>query len=251
MKQLLCLLLLAFAMSTTAQNNITTVNTVKPKAGQKMAWEAAYKAHIARFHKADEKISTWEIMTGKWAGSFHLVNGERAMADFDKERADAGAHSLDLDKTFFPMLETTMNGNYRWTDSLSMRTDIQAERCLVNVRHIKNAMYSDYVKETARGTAIASKLSGKFWDKLSVNTYVLLWSGSDPTIVSVRKLPDGVASLETDFYGPDAVGNSFKDAYIKAHGTLDWEKRQKLMDDAVESRDTYIMRLRKDLSSQQ
>jgi hypothetical protein len=250
MKQLLCLLFLAFALNTLAQNNIVTVNTVKPKMGQKMAWEAAYKAHIARFHKADEKISTWEIITGKWIGSFHLVNGGRSLADFDKERADGAAHSMDLDKTFFPLLESTMNGNYRWTDSLSMRSDIKSERCLVNVRHIKPAMYADYVKEVAKGTAIASKLTGKFWDKLSVDNYVLLWSGSDPTIVSVRNLPDGVASLETDFYGPDAMGNTFKDAYIKAHGTLDWEKRIKLMDDAVESRDSYIMKLRKDLSSQ-
>ena len=46
------------------------------------------------------------------------------------------------------------------------------------------------------------------------------------------------------------MGTSFKDAYIKAWGTLDWDKRQKTLDDAVDSRDTYIMKLRKDLSSQ-
>ena len=250
MKQFLSLLFMAFAISAFSQTNIVTVNTVKPKLGQKMAWEAAYKTHIAKFHKADEKISTWEIITGKWSGYYHLVNGGRSMADFDKERADAAAHSMDLDKNFFPMLDDTKNGNYRWTDSLSMRTDIQSERCLVNVRHIKPAMYSDYMRESIRGNTIASKLTGAFWDKLSVNSYVMLWSGSDPTIVSVRNLPDGVASLETDFYGKDAMGTSFKDAYIKAWGTLDWDKRQKILDDAVESRDTYIMRLRKDLSSQ-
>lgn len=250
MKQLFVLLFMAFAISAFSQTNIVTVNTVKPKLGQKMAWETAYKAHIAKFHKGDEKISTWEIVSGKWAGYYHLVNGGRSMADFDKERADAAAHSMDLDKSFFPMLDETMNGNYRWTDSLSMRTDIQSDRCLVNVRHIKPALYADYMKESIRTNTIAGKLTGKFWDKLSVNTYVMLWSGSDPTIVSVRNLPDGVASLETDFYGKDAMGTSFKDAYIKAWGTLDWDKRQKTLDDAVDSRDTYIMKLRKDLSSQ-
>ena len=251
MKQLLCLLLLAFAMSTFAQNNIATVNTVKPKAGQKMAWEAAYKTHIAKFHKTDQMISTWEIISGKWMGYYHLVNGGRTMASFDGERADATAHNMDLDKTFFPLLESTVNGNYRWVDSLSIRPDIQSDRCLVNIRHIKPEMMSDYLKESARGNAIASKLKGVFWDKLSVDGYVLLWSGSDPTIVSVRNLPDGVASLEMDFYGKDATGTSFKDEYVRLYGTLDWDKRQKIMEDAVASRDTYIMKLRKDLSSQQ
>ncbi len=250
MKQLFLVLCMATAIAASSQNNLATVNTVKPKLGQKMAFEAAYKTHIAKFHKADEKISTWEILSGKWMGYYHLVNGERSMADFDKERADANAHNLDLDKNFFPMLETTMNGNYRWTDSLSMRSDIQADRCLVNIRHIKPDMYSDYMRESIRGNTIASKLTGKFWDKLSVNTYVMLWSGSDPTIVSVRNLPDGFASLEIDYYGKDAIGNSFKDAYIKAWGTLDWDKRQKIMEDAVASRDNYIMKLRKDMSSQ-
>ena len=251
MKQLLSLLFLAFAISAFSQNNIVTVNTVKPKNGSKMAWETAYKAHIAKFHKADEKISTWEIISGKWMGYYHLVNGGRTMASFDAERADASAHSMDLDKTFFPMLEVTFNGNYRWTDSLSIRPDMQADRCIVNIRHIKPEMMSDYVKETARGNAIAGKLKGTFWDKLSVNAYVLMWSGSDPTIVSVRNLPDGFASLEADFYGKDAIGTSFKDEYVKLYGTLDWDKRTKLMEDAVASRDTYIMKLRKDLSSQQ
>lgn len=250
MKQLLSLLFLAFAISAFSQTNIVTVNTVKPKNGSKMAWEAAYKTHISKFHKADEKISTWEIISGKWNGYYHLVNGGRTMASFDSERADATAHSVDLDKTFFPMLEVTINGNYRLVDSLSMRSDIQADRCLVNIRHIKSEMMSDYLKETARGNAIAGKLKGKFWDKLSVNTYVLMWSGSDPTIVSVRNLPDGFAALEADFYGKDAIGTSFKDEYVRLYGTLDWDKRVKLMDDAVASRDTYIMKLRKDLSSQ-
>jgi len=250
MKQLICLFFLAFAISAFSQTNIVTVNTVKPKNGSKMAWESAYKTHISKFHKDDQKISTWEITSGKWSGYYHLVHSGRTMASFDGERADASAHNLDLDKTFFPLLDVTMNGNYRWTDSLSMRSDIQADRCLVNIRHIKPEMMSDYLKESARGNAIAAKLKGKFWDKLSVNTYVLMWSGSDPTIVSVRNLPDGFASLEADFYGKDAMGSSFKDEYIRLYGTLDWDKRLKLMDDAVASRDTYIMKLRKDLSSQ-
>ncbi|MBK6936726.1 MAG: hypothetical protein IPH18_07440 [Chitinophagaceae bacterium] len=55
MKQTLLLLLMVVTMAAYAQKNIATVNTVKPRLGQKMAFEAAYKVHIAKFHKADEK----------------------------------------------------------------------------------------------------------------------------------------------------------------------------------------------------
>jgi len=43
---------------------------------------------------------------------------------------------------------------------------------------------------------------------------------------------------------------TFKDEYIKAYGTADWDKRVKLMDDAVVKHEQYIMKYRKDLSSQ-
>ena len=40
------------------------VNIVRPKNGQKMAFEAAYKVHIAKFHKTVEKIYVYEILSG-------------------------------------------------------------------------------------------------------------------------------------------------------------------------------------------
>ena len=66
------------------KTNLATVNTVKPKNGQKMAFEAAYKQHIAKFHKAEEKINVYEILSGPYDGYYHLVNSGRSFADFDK-----------------------------------------------------------------------------------------------------------------------------------------------------------------------
>ena len=45
--------------------------------------------------------------------------------------------------------------------------------------------------------------------------------------------------------------NAFKDAYIKDYGQDAWDARGKVIDNNanVESREIYIMRLRKDLSS--
>jgi hypothetical protein len=249
MKKMIILLFALCTLTAYSQNSsISTVNTVKPKMGQKMAFEAAYKAHVAKFHKADEKMMVYEILSGAHNGCYHLVNGGRTFESFDKERADAMAHSMDLDKNFFPYLESTMNGNYRYVDSLSIRSDMVAEAFVVNVRHIKPTMQSDYRVEAARNMKVLKNLKTGMWENYSVNAFELLWAGTDPTIVTVRNLKDGFKSLENNYYGM-GNNNAFKDEYIKQFGTLDWDKRQKIMDDAVVSNEQYIMKLRKDLGS--
>lgn len=252
MKKILLLLFVASSLAVNAQKkDLLMVNTVKPKLGQKMAFEAAYKVHIGKFHKAEEKLNVYEIITGKYSGYYHLVNSGRSYADFDKERADANTHSLDLDKTFFPYLDNTKNGVYRWMDSMSFHPDMQAERFIVNVRTISMSLQEDYRRELKRSVMIFNKMKGKFWDALSLNVYEELWDGSEPIVVTIRNLKDGMASLEPNFYGAaDPSAPSFKDEYIKAFGTLDWEKRDKLMTDAVVKNEQYVMKLRKDLSSQ-
>lgn len=251
MRKILFLLLFVSTLAATAQQkNLATVNSVKPKSGQKMAFEAAYKTHIAKFHKADEKISVYEILSGPYMGYYHLVNAGRSYADFDNDRADAVNHNLDLDKTFFPLLEETMNATYRYMDSLCFHPEIEAEKYIINVRHIKPSAEQEYRAEAARTVKVLGKLKGAFWDNLSFNVYEQLWDGDDPVVITVRNLKDGFKSLETDYYGAAAPGaTTFKDEYIKAYGTADWDKRTK-MEDAVVKREQYIARLRKDLSSQ-
>ena len=77
MKQILFLLFMVITMSAYSQTqqttDLVTVNTVKPKPGQKMAFEAAYKLHIAKFHQIEEKINVYEILSGEYAGYYHLV----------------------------------------------------------------------------------------------------------------------------------------------------------------------------------
>lgn len=250
MKKYILLLLMGSTMAAWSQKtDLSIVNTVKPKKGQKMAFEAAYKAHAAKFHKADEKVSVYEIMTGTYAGYYHLVNGGKSYATFDKDRPDATAHSQDLDKNFFPYLEETMNGVFRWMDSLSFHPQMQAEKFLVNVRHIKYSLQEDYRNELMRGVLTLGKAKGAFWDNLSQNVYEQLWDGSDQVVVSIRNLKDGFKSLEANYY--EASNNStFKNEYIKTYGTADWDKRIKLMDEAVVKNEQYIMKLRSDLSAQ-
>ncbi|SRR6266487_1266369 len=250
MKKIIFLLLSVMTMAAYSQKtDLATVNTVKPKPGQKMAFEAAYKTHIAKFHQTVEKTNVYEILSGPYTGYYHLVVGGKSFADFDKARADATAHSMDLDKNFYPILAETMNGTYRFMDSLSLHSDVQAEKFVANVRHIKPSLEGDYRNELAKGIKVLTNLKGSFWENLSLNVFEQLWDGSEPVVVTIRNLKDGFTSLETDFYGP-LPPNAFKDAYVQAYGTADWDKRVKLLEDAVVTHEQYIMKYRKDLSSQ-
>ena len=65
MKKIIFLLLSMLTMAAYSQKtDLVTVNTVKPKQGQKMAFEAEYKVHVAKFHKAEEKTNVYEILSG-------------------------------------------------------------------------------------------------------------------------------------------------------------------------------------------
>ena len=253
MKKIFVLLLMVTTIAAYSQKtDLATVNTVKPKLGQKMAFEAAYKVHIAKFHKAEEKINVYEVLSGPYNGYYHLVNSGRSYADFDKERTDAAAHSLDLDKTFFPLLEETMNGTYRFVDSISTRPEVVAESFVVTVRHLKQGInFGDYYRELARGVAVVKTLKGSFFENLSVTVFVQLWAGTDAVTVSIRNLKDGFKSLEQGYYVMTPTGSpTFREAYEKAYGFDAWDARVKVLDSAVEKTEVYIMKLRKDLSSQ-
>lgn len=257
MKRILLLLLMATTLAVYAQppqpvTDLATVNTVKPKKGQKMAFEAAYKVHISKFHKTDEKMTVYEILSGPNSGSYHIVNNGRAFADFDKERPDAAVHSLDLDKTFFPLLDETMNATYRYMDSLSLRGDATAESFVVTVSHLKSTLnVADYRREQARGVKINKSSSAPFMMSLSLSFFEQLWDGSDQVTVSIRNLKDGFKSLAANYYGANPPGlPSFRDVYVKEYGHTAWDDRVKVLEGAVEKSEQYIMKLRKDLSSQ-
>lgn len=256
MKQILFLLFMVITMSAYSQTqqttDLATVNTVKPKPGQKMAFEAAYKLHIAKFHKTEEKINVYEILSGEYVGYYHLVQAGRSFEDFDKARSDAAAHALDLDKNFFPLLEDTRNGTYRFMDSLSLRPEVEAEKFVVNINHLKQGLViADYRRELARGIKINKNAKGPFIEGLSLSYFEQLWDGSGQITVSIRNLKDGFKSLQGGYFGPNPAGTpSFRDDYVKAYGHTAWDDRVKVLDGAVAKNEQYIMKLRKDLSSQ-
>lgn len=253
MKRIFFLLVTFITISAHSQKtDLTTVNTVKPKKGQKMAFEAAYKVHIAKFHNAEEKLNVYEILSGPYTGYYHLANAGRSYSDFDNDRADANAHNVDLDKTFFPYLEETMNGTFRLIDSLSYTPFNTAEKFVVNINHLKQGLdLNIYRRELARAIKINKKSKSPFFANLSTAFYEQLWDGSDQVTVSIRSLKDGFKTLEQGFFPSAPEGSpGFRELYSKEYGNDAWDERVKFLEGAVVKTEQYIMRLRKDLSSQ-
>ncbi|HEX4958140.1 MAG TPA: hypothetical protein VFV46_08175 [Lacibacter sp.] len=257
-KSILLLLTLStmavFAQPPAPAKTLSNVNTVRPKKGQKMAFEAAWKAHVAKFHK-EEKVNVYEILTGAHAGSYHIVSSGRSYADFDNPRSDASAHSIDLDKNFFPYLEETMSSTYRFIDSLSWQPQTAAESFVVAVDHFKQGFnQSDWRREQARGLKIQKQMANPMMMNFSWSVWEQLWDGSDQVVVNIQNRKDGFKSLEPGFYGPPtppvAGAPTFRDRYTKEYGYDAWDARTKLYDGAIVKTEQYLMRLRKDLSSQ-
>jgi hypothetical protein len=220
----------------------------------KSTFEAKWKAHLAQFHKTDNKRTVYEVMSGAHDGEFQIVEGPISYADMDIERADAKEHGLDLEKNFSPYLEpNSMTGTYRWDDTASFNGKVIADKFQVSVTHVKFGMQVETLREAKRTSLINTKLTPT--SRFSYNYFVQLWAGSDPVVVTIRILKDGFKELETNYYGPNPMANqpnAFKDAYIKDYGYDAWDARQKVLDNNanVASREVFIMKLRKDLSSE-
>ena len=228
------------------------VNFVKPKTGMKSTFEANWKAHLAKFHKTDDKRLVYEVLSGPHSGEYHIVEGPISYADMDIDRPNAKEHGLDLEKNFSPLLEpNSMNGTYRWDDTASFNGQVTADKFQVTITHVKWNMITETIRESRRGSLIFAKINPA--SRFSANVFTQIWSGSDPVRVSIRNLKDGFKELETDYYGPNTTPpNAFRDAYIKDYGYDAWDARQKVLDNNanVESREIFIMKLRKDLSSE-
>jgi hypothetical protein len=251
-KTLIMWLFIAASFFVSAQNTLYTVNFVKPKPGMKSTFEAKWKAHLAMYHKATDKRMVYEVLSGPHIGSYHIVEGPLSFADMDKDKPMAKEHGLDLEKNFSPYIEdNSMNGTYRWDDSISSKDVPEAEKFVVNVTHIKNGQLQPTLRELRRGAVVGEKYLKP--SSFKANTFWQIWAGSDPVIVNIRALKDGFKELENNYYGPNPnAPTAFKDGYVKEYGQEAWDARSKLMDDNanIVSREVFIMKLRKDLSSQ-
>ena len=246
-KTFLGCLAIAIALFVSGQGNtLYEVNVVKPKAGMKMAFEASWKAHLDKFHKATDKRNVYEVTSGAQLGSYVIVEGPFAYADMDKTNQTAKEHGADLDKNFTPKVETD-NENFicAYRDTLSYNPQPDAKKILVTVTVLKDGKQPEYVAEVRRNAIILGKLDSK----VSYVVLVKMMAGSKPTIITLRNLTNGYAELEANFF--QNPPNAFRDAYVKEYGQAAWDKRVALLVDDVISRELHFEVHRADLSSPQ
>lgn len=244
MRKIFLLLLLAVTTSTFGQGKtIYSVSWVKPKIGMASAFEAAWKAHVAKYHNGDDKRAVYEITSGDRAGYYQFVEGPMSYADMDVEKTNQSAHDLDYEKTVaVTTSEESGTFFYQYLDSLSYNTDATGDKSAVTLTWIKPGKMGDYRNEIKKGIDVSKKLNMPFNNR----RYQLMAAGSDPQMAAVYVLKDGFKQLEQDYFKD--VPN-FRDHYIKTYGVNAWMDRIKLMDEVVLKTEQYLRKRRADLSS--
>jgi hypothetical protein len=240
---------IAFACTATfgQGNNLWDVEMVQAKTGKGNAYEKAWKAHVIKFHNGDDKRYAEEIMSGPNNGNILVASGPYSLADMDKERANGAAHTADYDLTVSPSVESAKTwGTYRWVDTLSYNGDVKAEKFITTVYHLKAGKLPDLVSEIKRALAVNKKINSP----TSYNTYIKMWGGSSPELVTVTNLKDGFKQLDNKFDPNMASRNKdFQTTYVQEYGQAAWDNRSKLLPEITTSYETYISKNRKDLSS--
>jgi hypothetical protein len=244
MRKLMLMLLTVASINVFAQGKtLFSVEMVKPKIGQVTAFESAWKAHVAKFHK-DDKRAVYEILTGDRAGYYQLVDGPSSYADMDVERKDSKAHDMDYETTVAPKIEY-QSGEYiyRFADTLSYNGNVPADKYSYTVYNLKLGKMPDLVAELKRSMAVNTSINSPG----SSNTYFQMFAGSAPQLVIITNLKDGFKQLEQNYFA--GMTDKFKEAYIKMYSQQQWDKRSTLLSEITTSYETYLGKRRADLSS--
>ncbi len=234
--------LLASIMVVGQGNTLFTVDYIKVQPSMRTSYESAWKTHVSKFHNSNDKREVYEILTGPSRGAYLIMEGPYSFADLDKPKASAMEHDADLEKNLSLPVVTRNTSMFRYVDSLSYNPMHQPAKAVVTITHVKNGKMGDYMSESKKGMAILSKMTTSFSNIVMTE----LFSGSDPVYLSIRSLKDGFKELEEGYVGGLS---GFKDAYIKEYGQEGWDNRMKIINDNINSREVYLVKERKDLSS--
>lgn len=249
MRKILFFLFMTGVINSFAQTkSLVGVNQVKPKPGQKVAFEAAWKAHLKKFHQADtsNRRGVFEITSGVRTGSYYLTSSGMAWADFDIDRPTEKAHDMDLAATVTPTLAPESSGAeeiYRWADTLSYRPEVQSSKFLLTVYHIKTGKQNDLTDELKRTIAVDKKINSP----VSFDGYIQQLAGSKPQVVIIRHLKDGFKELDSDYFKD--LNDKFKAAYLELYAQAAWDKRMTSIADLTDLVEVEMVKYRADLSS--
>ena len=247
MRKILFFLCLTGVINSFAQTrSLVGVSLVEPKMGQGAAFEAAWKAHLKKFHLTDttNRRGVFEITSGVRDGSYYLTSGGMSWADLDIERSNNKAHDMDYASTVTSTLASgSGNAIFRQADSLSYNSDVQATKFLLTSYHAKTGKQNDVTDEIKRAIAVNKKINSP----LSYDGYIQQLSGSKPVVVIIRHLKNGFKELDSDYYKD--LNDKFKAAYLEMFGQAAWDKRMTAIADLTDLVEVEMMKYRADLSS--
>ena len=249
MRKILFFLFLTGVINSFAQTrSLVGVLLVTPKIGQEQNFESAWIAHLKKFHQADttDRRNVYEITSGVRTGSYYLTSSGLSWADMDVERSSDKAHDMDYSSTISPAIES-QGGEmiYRWADTLSYNSNVQATKFMLTVYHIKTGKQNDVTDEIKRSIAVDKKINSP----VSFNGFIQNLAGSKPSVVIIRNLKDGFKELDPDYN--KGLNDQFQAAYIEMFGQAQWQKRTTALADLTDLTEQEMMKYRADLSSAQ
>ena len=249
MRRILFFLFITGAINSFAQTrSLVGVSLVKPKMGKEAAFEAAWKAHLKKFHQSDtsNRRGVYEITSGVRDLCYYLTSSGMSWADLDVERSNEKTHDLDYASTITSTLASS-GGNelFRWADTLSYRPEVKATKFLLTTYHIKTGKQNDVTDEIKRTIAVNKKINSPS----SFDGFIQQLPGSKPVVVIIRHLKDGFKELDSDYYKD--LNDKFKAAYIEMYGQPASDKRMTSVADLTDLVEVEMIKYRADLSSAQ
>ena len=246
MKATFMFMLLFAASSLFAQDStLVQVSTVKPNARQQMTFEKMVKIHVEKFHPKKYPLYTYEVVSGPRMGSYFLVNPMVSWAFLDNPRPDHIAHEQDILNTMTPyIVDDEARDYFRFVDSLSHSTRVNATSLLFNYYYVKPGKRDEFLAEVRRGVLINNKNNSTV---SNYRVYVKQLSNFAPVIISINSLKDGYSQLEPEYMS--ANNKQFKDTYIQMYGQDQWDKRMTLLPTLCDKVETELVKFRPDLST--
>jgi hypothetical protein len=245
MRKLLIVFFLAMTLSSFSQRkNLYQIWTIKPKMEQKGKFEDAWKGHITKFHQGKDRRVVYEIISGPDAGSYQIVNGPFAAADLSKVMAVNPEHDSDYAQLTVDIQSEGAKVLYVMNDSLSYHTNVDAYKYLINVIRLKPGHVRPFVHELKKAADIYPKMKAPF----SVANYVQVDTSVAPTVWVINALKKGWKEMESSYH-PEGQ-RALRATYVSEYSKDQWDERLAVITDAIDSRISYEMKYRKDLSSE-
>jgi hypothetical protein len=238
------MLLIASHSAFSQGNSLYHSLMLKPKIGHAMAFETAWKVHVSKFHRTDDKRIVYQIISGDNTGYYQLTDGPSSYADMDKINPRKNDHDKDIQMTVLPHIESNLGSNmYRLVDTLSYNPDAIADKYVYTVYNLKQGKMPELMAEIKRAMIVYKNINAPS----SYTSLVKLFPGSSPQFVSISKLKDGFKQLELNYF--PGMTDKFKENYITTHTQAGWDKRLVLLQEITNSYVSYMVKRRDDLSA--